>query len=113
MKGEKWPHEQWEMYANIPIPWILYGNSTGGGRGFLREDVPQIDLSTMNAGDFWFNQPVVFWGIFGYPPIGTPTCKAKKTTHTSRYFLNIFIPRCSMYDLFTYIWVVLGVNVGK
>ncbi len=22
-------------------------------------------------------------------------------------------PRCSMYGLFTYIWVVLGVNVGK
>ena len=22
-------------------------------------------------------------------------------------------PRCSMYDLFTYIWVVLGVNLGK
>ena len=24
-----------------------------------------------------------------------------------------FIPRCSMYGLFTYIWVVLGVNVGE
>ena len=23
------------------------------------------------------------------------------------------IPRCSMYETFTYIWVVLGVNVGK
>ena len=24
MKGEKWPHEQWEMYVHIPIPWILW-----------------------------------------------------------------------------------------
>ena len=23
------------------------------------------------------------------------------------------VPRCSMYGVFTYIWVVLGVNVGK
>ena len=22
--GEKWPHEQWEMYVHIPIPWILW-----------------------------------------------------------------------------------------
>ena len=29
-------------------------------------------------------------------------------------FMNVFTyPRCSMYGLFTYIWVVLGVNVGK
>ena len=24
-----------------------------------------------------------------------------------------FIPRCSMYGIFTYIWVIFGVNVGK
>ena len=23
------------------------------------------------------------------------------------------LPRCSMYGIFTYIWVVLGINVGK
>ena len=28
-------------------------------------------------------------------------------------YLNIYIYKYSMYGLFTYIWVVLGVNVGK
>ena len=27
--------------------------------------------------------------------------------------VGLYIPRCSMYGVFTYIWVVLGVNVGK
>ena len=30
-----------------------------------------------------------------------------------RFHVEFCDPRCSMYGLFTYIWVVLGVNVGK
>ena len=43
---------------------------------------------------------------FGWKFRGWQTSTAK---HTS-FFL---FPRCSMYGLFTYIWVVLGVHVGK
>ena len=28
-------------------------------------------------------------------------------------FSMVSIPKCSMYGIFTYIWVIFGVNVGK
>ena len=36
--------------------------------------------------------------------------------HTQLYFIDQYIliyPICSMYGIFTYIWVIFGVNVGK
>ena len=38
---------------------------------------------------------------------------AKKKDEHYNILQSICIPRCSMYGLFTYIWVVLVVNVGK
>ncbi len=37
----------------------------------------------------------------------------KKTTFLEAHPFWWNLPRCSMYGLFTYMWVVLGVNVGK
>ena len=44
-------------------------------------------------------------GICGTPR--NPWIRFRKT------ILPYFKPRCSMYGLFTYIWIVLGVNAGK
>ena len=48
------------------------------------------------------------WSIFGREPL----------THLQKLLQHevdkpYIYPRCSMYGLFTYIWVVLGINVGK
>ena len=39
--------------------------------------------------------------------------EVKEFMKTPGAFLGFFIPGCLMYGIFTYIWVVLGVNVGK
>ena len=46
------------------------------------------------------------WGSLGYTESKVP-----KTTGTQTTYLPL--PRHSMYGIFTYIWVFLGVNVGK
>ena len=57
----------------------------------------------------------------GDPPVGSTVVSTSQGCRNRgvgfrkhpQYSWKWFIPRCSMYGIFTYIWVILGVNVGK
>ena len=58
--------------------------------------------------------PLLLW--MGFPKFAPIIEVGIRVIHKSRVRRakdETHIPRCSMYGLFTYIWVVLGVNVGK
>ena len=44
--------------------------------------------------------------------ISSPLCSQYMCWCTMPFNIPYSIPRCSMYRIFTYIWVIFGVNVG-
>ena len=74
------------------IAWMLLRHPEGSGCSHLRQVVPRC----IHGGPQFFpNTSMSLYNIFIY--------NIRKSTS----------PGCSMYGLFAYIWVVLGVNVGK
>ena len=84
-----------------------------------------VDLAIKN-GDFLFNSHyiniwekwLIFHSVFiflgQYPPRSRPWLKLSKLWASSSIpSWPINIPICSMFSIFTYIWVIYGVNVGK
>ena len=53
------------------------------------------------------------WSKGGRPPVNLGFNFNSLGTWNEGMMSWIVVPRCSIYGLFTYIWVVLGVNVGK